>query len=151
MGLPINKVKPIIEEIVDQMGFVLYDVEEDKLGSNDVMRVLVQRQAAESVDLDDCVKITHGLTDVLDDLPELANEYMLEVASPGIIRNLLVDFHFEQVIGQTIEVKVKTKIEGFDSKNIVGKLVSFNEQTITLEGCEIERSNIAKAATTFEF
>ncbi len=151
MGLPINKVKPIIEEIVDQMGFVLYDVEEDKLGSNDVMRVLVQRQAAESVDLDDCVKITHGLTAVLDDLPELANEYMLEVASPGIIRNLLVDFHFEQVIGQTIEVKVKSKVEGFDSKNIVGKLVSFNEQTITLEGCEIERSNIAKAATTFEF
>ncbi len=151
MGLPIEKVFPTIEKIVLDLGYVLYDVESDKLGSNEVLRVLVQRADFDSVDLDDCVKITHGLTPTLDNDSNLANEYTLEVASPGIIRNLVRDFHFEQVIGQVIEVKTYKKLEGQAEKKITGKLVSFNEDQIELEEVTINRSDVAKAATTFEF
>ncbi|WOO88902.1 hypothetical protein R2F61_08535 [Mollicutes bacterium LVI A0078] len=151
MGLPINKVLPTIEKIVDDLGYVLYDVESDKLGSNEVLRVLVQRADFDSVDLDDCVKITHGLTPTLDNDSNLANEYMLEVASPGVIRNLSKDFHFEQVIGQVIEVKTFKKLEGQESKKIIDKLVSVSEDEIELETVKINRSDVAKASTTFEF
>ncbi len=151
MGLPINKVLPTIEKIVSDLGYVLYDVESDKLGSNDVLRVLVQRSDFDSVDLDDCVKITHGLTPTLDNDSNLANEYMLEVASPGVIRNLSRDFHFEQVIGQVIEVKTFKKLEGQPEKKITGKLVEFNDQEVVLDTITINRSDIAKASTTFEF
>ncbi len=151
MGLPINKVLPTIEKIVDDLGYVLYDVESDKLGSNEVLRVLVQRADLDSVDLDDCVKITHGLTPTLDNDSNLANEYMLEVASPGVIRNLSKDFHFEQVIGQVIEVKTFKKLEGQESKKIIDKLVSVSETEIELETVKINRSDVAKASTTFEF
>lgn len=151
MGLPINKVLPTIEKIVDDLGYVLYDVESDKLGSNEVLRVLVQRADFDSVDLDDCVKITHGLTPTLDNDSNLANEYMLEVASPGVIRNLSKDFHFEQVIGQVIEVKIFKKLEGQESKKIIDKLVSVSEDEIELETVKINRSDVAKASTTFEF
>ncbi|WOO87736.1 hypothetical protein RZE82_02025 [Mollicutes bacterium LVI A0039] len=151
MGLPINKVLPAIEKIVDELGYVLYDVETDKLGTNEVLRVLVQRHDLDSVDLDDCVKITHGLTPTLDNDPSLSNEYMLEVASPGIIRNLSKDFHFDQVIGQVIEVKTFKKLEGQSEKKIIDKLIEYNDQEIVLESIRINRSDIAKAATTFEF
>lgn len=151
MGLPIDKVFPTIEKIVTDLGYVLYDVESDKLGSNEVLRVLVQRSDLDSVDLDDCVKITHGLTPTLDNDSNLANEYMLEVASPGVIRNLSKDFHLEQVIGQVIEVKTTKKLEGQETKKITGKLIGFNDQAIELEEITIDRSDIAKASTTFEF
>lgn len=151
MGLPINKVLPSIEKIVTDLGYVLYDVEADKVGSNEVLRVLVQRSDLDSVDLDDCVKITHGLTPTLDNDDNLSSEYMLEVASPGIIRNLSKDFHFEQIIGQVIEVKTYKKLEGQSDKKIVDKLVAINDQEIILESITINRSDIAKASTTFEF
>lgn len=151
MGLPINKVLPTIEKIVTDLGYVLYDVESDKLGTNEVLRVLVQRSDLDSVDLDDCVKITHGLTPTLDNDSNLTNEYMLEVASPGVIRNLSKDFHFEQVVGQVIEIKTFKKLEGQLEKKITGKLIGFTEETIELEDITINRSDIAKASTTFEF
>ncbi len=151
MGLPINKVLPSIEQIVDDLGYVLYDIEEDKLGTNDVMRILVQRQDGEGVDLDDCVKITHGLTPTLDNHPSLKDEYMLEVASPGVIRPLSKDFHFEQVLGETIEVTTYHQLDGFDTKKISGKLVLYNETSVTIDDFEIKRSEIKKASTTFEF
>ncbi len=151
MGLPIDKVFPTIEKIVVDLGYVLYDVESDKLGSNEVLRVLVQRADFDSVDLDDCVKITHGLTPTLDNESNLANEYTLEVASPGIIRNLTRDFHFEQVIGQVIEVKTYKKLEGQAEKKITGKLVAIDDEQIELEELTINRSDVARAATTFEF
>ncbi len=151
MGLPIDKVFPTIEKIVVDLGYVLYDVESDKLGSNEVLRVLVQRADFDSVDLDDCVKITHGLTPTLDNDSNLANEYTLEVASPGIIRNLTRDFHFEQVIGQVIEVKTYKKLEGQAEKKITGKLVAIDDEQIELEELTINRSDVARAATTFEF
>ncbi len=151
MGLPIDKVFPTIEKIVVDLGYVLYDVESDKLGSNEVLRVLVQRADFDSVDLDDCVKITHGLTPTLDNDSNLANEYTLEVASPGIIRNLTRDFHFKQVIGQVIEVKTYKKLEGQAEKKITGKLVAIDDDQIELEELTINRNDVARAATTFEF
>lgn len=151
MGLPIDKVLPTIEKIVADLGYVLYDVESDKLGSSNVLRILVQRSDFDSVDLDDCVKITHGLTPTLDNDSNLSDEYMLEVASPGVIRNLSRDFHFEQVIGQVIEVKTFKKLEGQPEKKITGKLIEFNEQEVVLDTITINRSDIAKASTTFEF
>lgn len=151
MGLPIDKVLPTIEKIVADLGYVLYDVESDKLGSSNVLRILVQRSDFDSVDLDDCVKITHGLTPTLDNDSNLSDEYMLEVASPGVIRNLSKDFHFEQVIGQVIEVKTFKKLEGQLEKKITGKLIEFNDQEVVLDTITINRSDIAKASTTFEF
>lgn len=151
MGLPINKVLPTIEAIIADLGYVLYDVESDKLGSNEVLRVLVQRANYDSVDLDDCVKITHGLTPTLDNDSNLSNEYMLEVASPGVIRNLSKDFHFEQVVGQIIEIKTFKKLDGQDQKKITDKLISFDDKEVVLETIIISRSVIAKARTTFEF
>lgn len=151
MGLPINKVLPSIEKIVSELGYVLYDVESDQMGSNEVLRVLVQRSDFDSVDLDDCVKISHGLTPTLDNDPNLSNEYMLEVASPGVIRNLSKDFHFEQVIGQVIEVKTFKKLEGQTEKKITDKLIGFTADQIELETMTISRSAIAKVTTTFEF
>ncbi len=151
MGLPINKVLPAVEKIVSDLGYILYDIESDKMGSNEVLRVLVQRADFESVDLDDCVKITHGLTPTLDQDSNLSSEYVLEVASPGVIRNLTKDFHFEQVIDQIIEVKTYKKLEGQEQKTITGKLVSIDDEQIVLDSLTINRSEVARASTTFEF
>lgn len=151
VGLPVSKIFTSIEKIVRNLGYVLYDVESDKMGSNDVLRVLVQRSNYESVDLDDCVKITHGLTPTLDNDSNLKDEYMLEVASPGVIRTLSKDFHFEQVKGQVIEVKTSKKLEGQESKKIMGKLVNITDDSIELENITINLNDVQKASTTFEF
>lgn len=151
MGLPIDKVFSTIEQIVLDLGFILYDVEADQMGSNEVLRVLVQRSDYEAVDLDECVKITHALTPTLDNDENLANEYLLEVASPGIIKKLSKDFHFEQVIGQKIEVKTKKKIDGLSEKKIVDVLKEINDEQLVLESITIARVDVENATTTFEF
>lgn len=151
MEIPISKLQNDIEVIVTDLGYQLYDIEQETVGSTQVLRVLVQRGENESVDLDDCVKISHGLTPKLDNDPNLVNEYTLEVASPGIIRPLRTDNHLQQVIGQTILVKTKKKLDGFESKNIESKLLSFSDSEVVLEAVAIDRNVIKGMETTFEF
>lgn len=151
LEIPINKLQATIEKIVNDLGYQLYDIEQDAMGANNVLRVLVQRIDNDGVDLDDCVKITHGLTPVLDNDPNLTSEYMLEVASPGIIRNLRTDEHLQQVVGETIFVKTTKLIPQFPSKEITDKLVDFSEDVIVVSSGEIPRNLIKHMETTFEF
>ncbi len=150
MGLPLSKVLPTINEVISNLDYILYSVEEDKMGTNDVLRVFVQRSSFESVDLDDCVKITHELTKVLDEDQNLVNEYVLEVASPGIIRELKEKFHFEQVVNQNIEVKVKNITDNED-QIINDKLISVEAEKLVFENATIDFTNVISAKTTFEF
>ena len=72
------------------------------------------------------------------------------MSSPGIERILRKDRHLEQNIGKQVEAKLFKKDEN-GSKNYIGELKEFNEETVTIDEVIIERKFISQIKTIFEW
>lgn len=118
------------------------------------IRLFVDRQAeATRISLDDCVKISRYLGDVLDAEDPIARAYTLEVSSPGLDRRLRKPRHFSSVVGQTIKVATLDSVGG--RKRFRGELLSADEASISLrvdkETYDIRIENIEKANLIYRF
>lgn len=129
-----NKVKPIIEEI----GYSLYDVQYAKEGKDYFLRIFIEKESGD-IDLDDCEKVNNAITDILDEEDYIKEQYFLEVSSTGVEKMIRKERHLEENIGNIITVKLFKPVEG--SKEFIGKLKSFDKDTLVLE-LEDENSNI---------
>ena len=88
MSTIIDKVTPIVEEIVNDLHAKLVDIEYVKEGKSWFLRVYADKE--NGIDLDDCALISEQLSLALDQLdPDpFPSAYYLEVSSPGVERPL---------------------------------------------------------------
>lgn len=139
------------EKISEKYGYEIYDVELVKEGPNKFLRVYIDK--ADGVELDDCEAISRELSTYLDEVDLIAENYFLEVSSPGIERVLKQDKHFEGALGEQIKVKLYKSQD--DAKEYEGILNCYDDNSITLDlpdgNIIIERKNIAKANIVFNF
>ena len=147
-----ERVERLIEPIIEEIGYELYDVEYAKEGKNYFLRIFIDKE--NGIDLNDCEKVNDAINDILDEENCIKEQYFLEVSSPGIERILRKDKHLEQNIGQQINVKLFKKDEN-QKKEYVGELSEFDEQNIIIKQEEnqikIERKNIAQIKTIYNW
>lgn len=146
-----SKVTSLIEEIINNLGYELYDVNYVKEGKEYYLRIFIDKESG--IDLDDCEKVSNAINDILDEADYIKEQYFLEVSSPGLERILRKDKHFESQIGNKIIVKLFKSID--KQKEIEGILKEYNDNNIILESEEkqiiIEKNNISVAKTVFEW
>ena len=147
----LDKITDNIEKIIIESGFEMYDISFEKEGKNNFLRIFVDSVDENVVDLEACVLITKNVNKYLDTEELNVENYMLEVSSPGIIRQLSKKNHYEKQIGSEIQVKTYKKLPDFDSKVITGILNIVSENAIVIDEIEIPFIEIAKAETIFEF
>ncbi|MDR1606026.1 MAG: ribosome maturation factor RimP [Streptococcaceae bacterium] len=133
--------------------FELVDVEWSKLGSDNVLSVLVDKP--DGITLQETADLTELISPALDQLsPDpFPAEYLLEVASPGAERPLKTATDFAQQIGAYVFVKLYQKVAG--EKEFIGDLIAFDGERLTLsyldktrqKTVDIDLSNVAKART----
>lgn len=133
-----KKIKEIIEEIaVDFMtdnGLELYNVEFLKEGRDWFLRVYIDKQGGaeeEYVDTNDCEKVSRFLSEKLDELDPIEQNYYLEVSSPGMDRELLTPKHFEKFTGKLVEVKLYKGVDG--KKLYEGVLVGLVDGNVVIK------------------
>lgn len=151
MSSIIETTKVKFDEIVQATGYELYDVELTHEGENTFLRVYIESLSNEGIMIEDCLKVNSALNKYLDQEDPISGAYMLEVSSPGVIRKLKTKVHFERQIDKEIAIKLKTKLEGFDSKSTSGVLQAVNDNGIVIDEKEIAYDDIHKAETTFKF
>lgn len=143
-----------IESFVKSVGLELYDISVVRDGEDTIYRVSVLSREIEngkkrSVSLDECVKLTHLISPLLDVKPPVSGDYRLEVGSPGIERKITSLNQFEMSIGEkaAITLKTKEKIRGTVAK------VKDSKIFIDVDGleAEVDFSQISKAKTYFEW
>lgn len=140
----IKKVEEILQPMIIENAFELWDIELAKEGQNLYLRVYIDKE--NGITLDDCELVSRFLSEKLDELDPLALPYMLEVSSPGINRALKKDSDFIRYIGEIVDIKLykaKDKVKEFQ-----GELISFENNIITIvdeDGVEhsFERKEIA--------
>ena len=143
-----ERVEELIKDKIENIGYSLYDVEYAKEGPNYYLRIFID--SPKGIDLEDCEKVSNEINEKLDEADYIKEQYFLEVSSLGVERILRKDIHLEQNIGKQVEAKLFKKDEN-GSKNYIGELKKFNEETVTIDEIKIERKNIAQIKTVYDW
>lgn len=151
-----KKVVDIIAEILrpytDENELEIFDVEFVKEGPYRYLRVYLDKDGG--IEIDDCHKASQFLSEKLDKIDPIKENYFLEVSSPGVERPLKRDSDFEKYKGKTVEVRLYQPYEG--QKIFRGALVGLvdNKILIDVDGETIEFSktmvSLVKLVITFE-
>ena len=146
-----EKVESLIENKIQELGYVLYDVEYVKEGKDFYLRVYIDSE--HGISLDDCELVSNNITDLLDEDDFIKEQYFLEVSSPGVERVLKKDKHLQNNLGVNVQIKLFKTFNG--QKQYEGILKSFDENNIVIEmnsqDINIERQNIGQIKTIFDW
>lgn len=147
-----RKTEQLLEPILKENKFELYDVEFVKEAGTFYLRAYIDKEGG--ININDCELVSRRLSDLLDEKDFIPDAYILEVSSPGLGRALKKDKHFEKSIGEEVEVKLFKAID--KQKEFTGFLESFNEEVIVISDeqekeLEFERSNIASVRLVVHF
>lgn len=136
-----KKITEIVAEVLapffEQEGYELYRSEFVKEGKDWFLRVYIETAPAAgemwpgNVGTDDCEKVSRFLSEQLDQLDPIEQNYYLEVSSPGMDRPLLTDLHYTRYCGQLVDVKLYEAVNG--SKKITAQLVNKSDGFLRLE------------------
>lgn len=146
------KTEKLLEPILRELEFELYDVEFVKEAGTFYLRAFIDKEGG--ININDCETVSRRLSDLLDQKDFIPDAYILEVSSPGLGRQLKKDKHFEKSIGEEVEVKLFKAID--KQKEFIGFLDSFDAEKIVIvdeneNTMEFERSNIAKVNLAVHF
>ena len=100
----------LIEPVVEGLGYECVGVEYNSHPKHGFLRIYID--AEQGVGMEDCTKVSHQVSGVLDVEDPIAGEYNLEVSSPGMDRPLFKLKQFEQFIGHSAQVNLFKPVGG---------------------------------------
>ena len=145
-----ENIEKLVESKINELGYELYDVEYAKEGKDYFLRIFID--SSKGIDLEDCEKVSKEINELIDNSNYIANQYFLEVSSPGIERVLRKDKHLKQNIGKLVEIKLFKAYMG--KKIIEGILNNYDDACIYLEQGEIvkiDRKDISIIKIKYEW
>ncbi|MDR2902068.1 MAG: ribosome maturation factor RimP [Lactobacillales bacterium] len=142
-------VTKIEQEIAPSLAKMGYDIVRINVGGGDikVLQVMAERSDSGEMTVDDCEKISHTVSALLDVVDPFAGRWTLEVSSPGIDRPLVKLADYDRFSGHEAKIEVFNDIDG--RKRFKGQILGVKDGQILFdfEGKEITfaHDNIAKA------
>jgi ribosome maturation factor RimP len=128
-----SKVTEVVEELAEpifqELGIELVEIEFVKEGKSWFLRVYIDKD--NGVDIEDCGLVSEKLSEKLDELDPIPQNYFLEVSSPGAERPLKKDKDFQKAIGKNVFIKTYEPIDG--EKSFEGTLLEFDGQHVKIE------------------
>ncbi len=118
----------LIEPIVEGLGYECVGIEYNPHPRHGLLRVYID--SANGILVDDCSKVSHQISGVLDVEDPIPGNYQLEVSSPGTERPFFHLHQFEKFIGSTVLVSLYQAIAG--RKKITGVIEKVVDNIITL-------------------
>lgn len=132
----LNDLEVLSIQEVEAMGYKLYHMEYVNESGINILRFYIDHE--NGISLEDCEKVSRRLSDILDEKDPIAEDYTMEVSSPGIFRTLFTRAHMEEAIGEKVMVKTKKPVEG--AKKFVGTLKDVHDRGVVIlkEKSELE-------------
>ena len=119
------RARALAQPFAEALGLTLWDVRFLKEGALWYLRFWIDKPGG--VGLNDCEAMSRAIDKPLDDADFIAQNYHLEVCSPGIERELTRDEHFAQYIGSRVTAK-----RTHPSQDFVGILEAYENKQLTL-------------------
>jgi len=124
-----DQVEQLIEAPIKSLGYELVGVEYIKNGPDTVLRVYID--AEQGISIEDCERVSHQVSGILEVEDTISIAYNLEVSSPGFDRPLFKARDFERFSGSEAKLTMKLPIQG--RRNFKGILHGFSDGEILIE------------------
>jgi ribosome maturation factor RimP len=151
-----------IEEQLGALGYELVELERAGSRARPILRLRIDRPDATEqagVTIAECARVSRALEAYLDEAPDIAERYTLEVSSPGVERPLVRPADFVRFAGREVALKLHTKLETGAKRlegELVGPVAGGTEERIRIrleDGSELDipRANVARANLVFRW
>jgi len=108
----------LIEPIVEGLGYECVGIDYNPHPKHGLLRIYIDTE--NGVLVEDCSKVSHQLSGILDVEDPISENYDLEVSSPGADRPFFKLSQFEQYVGSVVMVNVFKPIN--KQRKIVGQI-----------------------------
>lgn len=140
-----DQLNALLEPVVQSLGYELWELEFAARQGGGLLRLYIDRPVStnsaaaadvgsgleERITLDDCARVSHAVSEVLDAEDPVPGHYTLEVSSPGLDRVLRTPAHFARYVNHRVRVEMTLPVNG--RKRFAGRLLEVSEHNIVLE------------------
>jgi len=147
-----DKIENEISVRINELGFEIEYIEYVKEGDRNILRIVLDKKDGIAT-IDDCELVSRDVEDRVDNL--VSGEYVLEVSSPGVERQIKNLRLYNKYVNNEIYVKLFKKDE--DGKEFTGILNEVNDEekyiVLKLDNKDkkISLKDIATAHTVYDF
>lgn len=142
-------VREAIEPTVTGMGYDIWDIQYSKVGADYTLEITIDK--AGGITIDDCETVHRAIDPIIDECDPVEGFYYLQVSSPGIERELRTDDHLARSVGEWVEAKLFSPVDG--RKSVTGRLSSFDADSITIDeeggSVTLPRQAVSKLSTVY--
>ena len=117
----------LIEPIVEGLGYECVGIDYNPHQHNALLRIYIDSE--KGILMDDCTKVSHQISGIMDVEDPISSNYQLEVSSPGDDRPFFKITQFARFIGSTVDInlfspikkrrKIRGLIQKIDGDNLV--------------------------------
>ncbi len=140
-------VQEMVAPIALELALDVESVEIRKTGNQKIVKVILDKDGG--ISLEEIAAATREISVMLDELPELASSFTLEVTSPGVDRPLTAPKHWRRNLGRLVRVEL------ISGGSIDGRITDVTEEQITLQVKQQQRmislTEIKRAVVQVEF
>jgi ribosome maturation factor RimP len=143
-----ERITRMIAPTLESMGYEVVRVRQ--LGSQrTTLQVMAERVDGTPISIDDCARISHAVSALLDVEDPIPGAYTLEVSSPGIDRPLVRKKDFESYAGFEARIEMRRPIDG--RRRFRGRLlgthgdclrIALDNEEATLPLSEVEEARL---------
>ena len=110
-------------------------------GKRKTLQILAERPDGQ-MDVEDCARLSRTLSEVLEATDPIAEEYVLEVSSPGIDRPLTAPEDFRRFAGHDARVELVHGIEG--RRRFKGRLIGLEGDDVLMDVADEKENRRAR-------
>lgn len=141
-----DKITELLAPLIEEMGYEYVGMEYLRQPGSDTLRIYID-EPDRGVQLEDCEKVSHEVSAILDVEDPISGQYMLEISSPGLDRPLFTTDHYNRFAGEMADIRLIAPVDG--RRKFKCKIVQADEQNITVEQdgetVELPLQNVVKA------
>ncbi len=124
-----EQITQLVEKPVESLGYEVVGVEYIKNGRDTILRIYIDSE--QGITIEDCERVSHQVSGILEVEDPISQAYSLEVSSPGFDRPLFKQGDFERFAGYQVKIVMKLPIQG--RRNFKGLLQGVNGTDILVE------------------
>lgn len=142
-----ERVRGIAEQTASDHGLELVHAELAGPEGHPIVRLFIDKPGG--VTHDDCSKVSHQMSTVLDVEDFIHSAYVLEVSSPGLERGLYKRADYERFAGSMARIKARSPIRG--QRNFRGRILGVANDNVIVDDrtsgrVEVPLEGIVKAS-----
>jgi ribosome maturation factor RimP len=132
MRQDLKTLRRMLAAVVETMGYELVGVEFHDHGDHALLRIYIDSETG--IGLDDCQRVSHQLSGVLEVEDPITGRYTLEVSSPGLDRPLFEAAHFDRFAGSEVRIQLRELLDG--RRKLVGRLLGMRDDNVAIMDSE---------------